>query len=102
MNQTDDIERFELSLDRLATPGPVSHLDRHVLMVEIRDALRELRLWRWMLEMRLHLERNSIIGGPAWVIVDVDDEAIGGGADPVSAMIAAHNSVEQHAAGFRG
>lgn len=64
------------------------------LLSVIDDAAERLALWEWLPAMACHVSQNSVLGGPNWVVVDVDGEVIGGGMSPVEAIADAKRLVE--------
>src|SRR5690606_30975473 len=50
-------------------------------------ALRELVMWRWLLEMGLHAQENAMEGAGKWSVIDVDN-VVGGRGMPVLAAVA--------------
>jgi hypothetical protein len=46
----------------------------------------ELDCWRWMAEMRLTVQENSVTTRPPWAVLDVDGELQGEGQTALSAI----------------
>jgi hypothetical protein len=53
--------------------------------------LRELVLWRWLVEMRLIVQEmaSTVPGKPYWAVLDVDGECLGEGPTAIEAIVEA-------------
>lgn len=54
------------------------------------DESNELYYFRWMVEMRLNVVENSVVGRSRWICTDVDGEEIGSGPTALDAIRASH------------
>lgn len=50
------------------------------------EASKRLSLWRWLTEMRCTVQENSVVSQPRWAVLDVDNDVIGCGESPESAI----------------
>jgi hypothetical protein len=51
-----------------------------------QEQSEELAGWRWLAEMRLTVQENSVVGRPPWAVLDVDGEILGEGATAQAAI----------------
>lgn len=60
-------------------------------------ALRELMMWRWLLEMRLTVHENAVEGTGKWSVLDVDNEIVGRGMTVYAAVADAKGLIQRPA-----
>lgn len=60
-------------------------------------ALRELAMWRWLLEMRLTVHENAMEGAGKWSVLDVDNEIVGRGMTVAAAVADAKGLIQRPA-----
>lgn len=60
-------------------------------------ALRELVMWRWLFEMRLHVQENAMEGAEKWSVIDVDNVVVGRGMTVPAAVADAKGLIQRPA-----